>query len=192
MGDNQKPLPTQPSFIGHKVYLRPTTAEDITNVHYWNVQSEPQSMACRALIFRTATESVERFRKSEKSANDQSFTVIRKKDKVPLGLVRFFGYNQLNRSAELGLLIDPDEQKKGYGADALKVLCRYLFNFRGLNKVHAQTPIFNKGAIKLLEKLEFKKDATLRDHYFYNGEFHNGFIYSMLLCELHEWDPMGL
>jgi len=40
--------------------------------------------------------------------------------------------------------------------------------------------------VKLLETLGFKKDAVLRDHYFYNGEFHNGFIYSLLLFEL-DW-----
>lgn len=191
MADKQKSFPTQPSFVGQKVYLRPATAEDIANIHHWDVQGEPQSMSCHARILRTAGESAELFKKSENSTNDQRFTVVKKKDKMPVGLVRFFGYNQLNRSVELGLLIDPDEHKKGYGTDALKVLCRYLFNYRGLNKVYAQTAIFNKGAVKLLEKLRFKKDATLRDHYFYQGDFHHGLVYSMLLCELHEWDPMG-
>ena len=62
-------------------------------------------------------------------------------------------------------------------------MCRYLFKQCGLNKVYAQTAEFNEGAIKLLESLGFKRDATLRDHYFLNGRFHAGLIYSLLLFE---------
>ncbi|HQL24078.1 MAG TPA: GNAT family protein [candidate division Zixibacteria bacterium] len=77
-----------------------------------------------------------------------------------------------------------DEREKGYASDAMGVLCRYLFKFRGLNKVHAQTAEFNKGAIRLLGKLGFKRDGVLRDHYYHAGEFHAGYIYSLLAFEL--------
>lgn len=186
MAEKKPPLPAQPSLVGDKVYLRPTTAEDIVNMHHWSVLSEPQSMSSHARIIRTASEAAQLFKEAKRSSDVQGFAVVRKKDKIPVGMVRFFGLNQLNRSAELGLLIDPDEHRKGYGSDALKVLCRYLFRYRGLNKVYAMTAGFNTAAAALLESLQFKKDATLRDHYFYNGEFHPGFIYSLLLYEL-EW-----
>ena len=186
MTEKKPQLPTQPSLVGDKVYLRPTTAEDIVNMHHWSVQSEPQSLSCRALILRTASEKAQLFKEAKRSPDKQGFAVCRKKDKIPVGNVGFFDLNQLNRSAELGLLIDLDEQRNGYGSDALKVLCRYLFKYRGLNKVYAMTAGFNTAAAALLESLRFKKDATLRDHYFYNGEFHPGFIYSLLLFEL-EW-----
>ncbi|MCK4302214.1 MAG: GNAT family N-acetyltransferase [candidate division Zixibacteria bacterium] len=186
MAEKKTPLPAQPSLVGDKVYLRPVTAEDIVNMHYWSVQSEPQSMSSHPRIIRTASEEAQLFKEAKRSPDKQGFAVVRKKDKMPVGMVRFFDLNQLNRSAELGLLIDPDEHRKGYGSGALKVLCRYLFKYRGLNKVYAQTAGFNTATAALLESLRFKKDATLRDHYFYNGEFHVGFIYSLLLYEL-EW-----
>ncbi|MEW5995345.1 MAG: GNAT family protein, partial [Candidatus Zixiibacteriota bacterium] len=86
----------------------------------------------------------------------------------------------------LGVIIDPDERKKGYGKEALQILGRYLFSHRGLNKVYAQTAAFNEGAVALLESLGFKRDATLRNHYFYDGEFHAGYIYSLLAYEV-DW-----
>jgi len=100
-----------------------------------------------------------------------------------VGRVRFFDMNTQNRSAELGLLIDPDEQGKGYGLAALQLLCRFLIKSRGLNKVHAQTASFNKAAQALLKKAGFKLDGTLRHHYFYDGEYHNGLVYSLLAYE---------
>ena len=63
------------------------------------------------------------------------------------------------------------------------VLCRYLFRSRDLNKVHARTSSLNSGAVALLEKAGFKRDGTLRHHHFYEGEFHDSYIYSMLRFE---------
>ena len=100
-----------------------------------------------------------------------------------MGTIRFFHLNALNRSAEFGVIVDPDEQKNGIATEGIRILAEYLFLYRGLNKIYAQTGAFNKGAVKLLEKLGFKKDATLRQHYYYKGEFHDGFIYSLLRFE---------
>ncbi len=186
MVDKKAKYPTQPSLVGTKVYLRPGTAEDAANWRYWTLQSEPQAISCSPVPFLTPSEASEKFKSKEKSTSEQRFAVVKKDDQIPVGEVAFFNYNSLNRSAELGLLIDPDERKKGYGKEATQVLCRHLFKYRGLNKVYAQTASFNEAAIKLLETLSFKRDADLRDHYFYDSEFHNGVIYSLLLFEL-DW-----
>ncbi len=66
---------------------------------------------------------------------------------------------------------------------ALRLLSRFLFKTRGLNKVHAQTGSFNKAAQALLKKAGFKLDGTLRHHYFYDGEYHDGLVYSLLAYE---------
>ena len=183
MGDKKTKPVADPNLIGEKVYLRPATSDDIINMHHWAQQCSPASLSCHARPFGTAAEAAERYKKAEKTAWKERLAVVRIKDKTPVGLVSFFGYNHLNRSAELGLLIDPDEQKKGYGSDAIKIISRYLFHYRGLNKVHAQTAGFNKAATALLASLGFKRDAILRDHYYHDGEFHSGYIYSLLRFE---------
>ncbi len=179
----KKNLTTQPALIGNKVYLRPATAEDVANTYHWFLLGDPSSMTCRPLTVNTAAESAEAYKKAERSPDRQLFMVVRKKDNVPVGQIRFFDLNNLNRSAELGLLVDPDEQKKGVGSEAVKILCEYLFATRGLNKVYAQTGSFNAGAKALLESADFKLDGTLRRHYFYKGEYHDGLIYSLLAYE---------
>ena len=186
MADKKKSFPASPSLTGDKVFLKPATPEDEANTYHWMLLSEPQSLSCRPWVFTTASEVAERIKKAEKDTSRQRFMVIRKDDKTPVARVTYFDLNPLNRSAELGLIVDPDERRKGYGADALKVLARYLFRYRGLNKVYAQTAKFNVEAIALMESLGFKKDATLRDHYFYRGEFHHGLIYSLLQFEV-DW-----
>ena len=185
MAEKKSP-PVPPSLIGERVFLRPTTVEDIAGCHHWKLQSEPQSHSAFPIRVKSVAEAVEDFKKSTPSENREHFTVVRVSDKMPVGLVTYYDFNPLNRSAALGLIIDPDERKSGYGGEAVKLLSRYLFAYRGLNKVYGQTDEGNKAAVKLLEGLGFKKDATLRDHYFHDGEFRAGLIYSLVRYEL-DW-----
>ncbi|MFH1373261.1 MAG: GNAT family protein [bacterium] len=185
MADKKGKFATPEWLVGSKVYLRPATPEDVATFQYWSEQSNPEMLSCHAQPFLTPTQAAEKYKNREVSTSHQKFAVIRKDDQMLVGSVVFFNYNELNRSAELGLLIDPDERKNGHGKEALQLLASYLFKQRGLNKVYAQTAEPNEATVALLEGLGFKKDATLRDHYFFNSEFHNGVIYSLLLFELH-------
>lgn len=181
---DKKPVPADPNFIGRRVYLRPETPLDVESLWHWRMLSGLQTLSSRPMVFLTPAEAVERMKKVEKDAWSQRFGIVRKDDKQLVGAINMFNYNPLNRSIELGITVDPDERKNGYATDAIRVLCNYLFRFRGVNKVHAQTAEFNKGAVKLLEKLRFQRDGVLRDHYFHDGEFHAGYIYSLLAFEL--------
>ena len=184
MTDKKVNFPTQPTFVGKKVFLRPSTPEDVANFHHWFIQSEPQSQTVHPLPFLTVAEASERFKKSEKSNERQTFTIVSKEGKTPIGKISFFNYNTLNLSVELGILIDPDHRQQGHAKDAMLVLIKYLFRYRNLNKVYCETADFNTDAVQLLESLDFKKDGTLRNHHFYNGEFHDKFVYSLLRFEI--------
>jgi len=186
MTEKIKILDTPPSLIGEDIYFRSATDKDIANTYHWFLQCEPQFQTCRAHPFLSSLEAAEAYRKKEKSPDEQKFVLIRIKDKTPVGVINFFNLNNLNRSVEFGLMIDPEEQKKGYATEAVRILCNYMFNYRGLNKIYAQTAWFNKAAVNLLKKTGFKRDAVLRQHYFHNGEFYDGYIYSILRFEF-EW-----
>lgn len=186
MTEKKKTFATQPSLVGDKVYLRPETADDALNAQFWFLQSEPQSMSARPLMFISPAEASEKAKKREKSPDRERFTIVLTETNQPVGTVTFFNYNPLNRSAEMGILVDPDARRKGYGRQAMQLLIKYLFLYRGLNKVYAETAGFNKETIALLESLGFKKDGTLRDHHFYKGEFHPKLVYSFLRFEL-DW-----
>ncbi|MCK5346901.1 MAG: hypothetical protein KAR20_26010, partial [Candidatus Heimdallarchaeota archaeon] len=72
MTDKKVNFPTQPTFVGKKVFLRPSTPEDVANFHHWFIQSEPQSQTVHPLPFLTVAEASERFKKSEKSYERQT------------------------------------------------------------------------------------------------------------------------
>jgi ribosomal-protein-alanine N-acetyltransferase len=183
MSENKPEFPTPPGLVGKTVYLRPATAEDVANTFHWHLLCDPSMLSCRPHPFSTAADAAERYRKREPSADEQLFVIVALKEKTTVGVIRYFNWNNLNRSAELGLLVDPDQHRKGYGIEAVRLLTRYLFQMRDLNRVYACTSSLNKATVGLLEKAGFKRDGTLRHQYFHNGELHDGYIYSLLRFE---------
>ena len=184
MSEHKPEYPTSPGLVGKTVYLRPATAEDVANTYHWYLMSDPAAQSSRARAFITPGEAAENYRKKDKTADEQLFVIVTLKEKLPVGVIRYFNWNNLNRSAELGFLADPDRRRQGYTLEAVHLLTRYLFQMRDLNKVYANTSSLNKPAVGLLEKAGFKRDGTLRHQYFYNGEFHDGYVYSLLRFEL--------
>lgn len=179
----KKEYPAQPSFVGKKVYLRPETAEDAVRHLDWFIKSEPHSMTVHPLQFTCENDIAFRFKQMEKSPYKQAFAIMLTEDDSHIGKVAFFNYNDVNRSAELGILIDPLFRKQDYGKEALRLLISFLYEFRNLNKVYAETAEFNVPTVQLLESLGFHKDGVLRQHHYFNGEYYSKFVYSLLRFE---------
>ena len=88
------------------------------------------------------------------------------------------------RSGELSILIDPDKNGKGFGSAAIKELLKIAFLEYGLNCVHVEV-YGTTDRHKVFEKLGFNYDGTLRARKFWNGEFFDSRMYSMLAEEFN-------
>jgi len=186
MGTDNNDISTVPSLIGGKVILRPAVPDDINEAHHWLTQSDPDSVFPYVTRLISPAEAAEVFKQKPKDEMDITLSVANKKDEQPAGIVTSTNYNSLNRAIEVNVLIDPERRRKGLGKDALMTFSKYLFMQRGVNKVYAQVGDFNQAGIKLFESIGFKKDGTLRNHHFYEGEFHDSLLYSLLRFEL-DW-----
>lgn len=187
MNNDENPV-TFPILIGKKVFLRPMEPEDNRLTYPWFLASDPQSQSCHQVKVAGLEDVVEASRKREASDKEGSFVIVRRGDRVPVGKIRYFNLNLLNRTAEIGYLVNPAEQRKGYAREGLILLARFLFEKLDLNKIYAQTGAFNNASVALLRSLNFHQDATLREHHFYNGKVHDDFIFSLLRREFEVSD----
>lgn len=176
-------LPTVGELIGKNVYLRAAWPEDHETTYQWFLVSDPQAQTCHQIKIVSPAEYSERMRKREPQTDAADFIIVRIEDNQPVGKLRYFHLNMLNRSTELAFIISPDERKRGYAREGLMLLIKYLFSGLNLNKVYAQTASFNKASVKLLESLDFRLDATLRQHHYYKGDLYDDLIYSLLKFE---------
>ena len=184
MSDKKPVTSTPPSLVGEKLYLRPATASDIANTHHWYTLDQPERHCFEPQPLRSASDASESFKSGAKGAEQQTFVIVTRKQSDPVGLIGYCHVNWLNRSAEMSVIIDPEEKQKDHLAEASTLLCRHLFNYHGLNRVYVYLSELREDTIKQLKAAGFHEEGTLRQHHYFDGEFHDVTILSLLRFEL--------
>ena len=114
---------------------------------------------------------------------DTQWFLIEKKDGTKIGTVfHFLNGNYM----EIGYVLAPNERKKGYGSEAVKIIVDYLFLSKELVRVQAITGVDNSASRKVLEKAGFTKEGIIRKSAFIKGEWKDGCLYSILREEWKE------
>jgi [ribosomal protein S5]-alanine N-acetyltransferase len=104
----------------------------------------------------------------------------------------FIGWCSLNRwnpdyrSASLGYCFDAAAWGHGYATEAARVLLRWAFGTLDLNRVQAETDTRNVASARVLEKLGFVREGTLREDCVVNGEVSDSWVYGLIR---REWRP---
>ncbi|WP_435063204.1 GNAT family N-acetyltransferase [Halobaculum sp. EA56] len=91
-------------------------------------------------------------------------------DAEPVGIVGVNAPNETWGTAELGYMLDPDDWGNGYATDAAREACGYAFETRRLHKVYAKVFETNPASARVLEKVGFREEGTLRGEAFVDGE----------------------
>lgn len=103
-----------------------------------------------------------------------------------VGVVGLCYVDWVERFAEASIIIGPEYRGKGYGEWALKALCNYGFVDIGLHRIWAEIFSFNKGSIKLFEKIGFKHEGVAREKQFAYGRYHDSIMMGLLEKEWFE------
>jgi RimJ/RimL family protein N-acetyltransferase len=109
--------------------------------------------------------------------------IIEKKDGSKIGFIVHFHVLHLGtgtKQLEIGYTLVPSERGKGYGTEALEIMVDYLFLSKDIMRIQAQTDQRNAASQKILERVGFKKEGTLRKNFFMKGEWTDDYIYSIL------------
>lgn len=76
-----------------------------------------------------------------------------------------------NRVGEIGMMIGAPYRGRGYGTEALALLCRFAFGEMNLHKLKVSVFAFNKAAIRCYEKNGFQQEGVLREEVFRDGAY---------------------
>lgn len=111
------------------------------------------------------------------------FSIIIKESNEIIGSC---GYNSLdfeNEKAEIGYDIAKSFWGRGYASEAVSSLLDFAFSSLKLNRIEAKVDPENANSIKLLQKLNFTFEGTLRKYEKVEGKFNNLNIYSKLISD---------
>ena len=76
-----------------------------------------------------------------------------------------------NRVAELGIMIGTPYRGRGYGSEAMALLCDFCFKEMNLHKLKVSVFAFNEAAIRCYEKNGFVREGLCRREIFRDGAY---------------------
>lgn len=170
--------------VGKKIELRPMTKDIFKNLHPWMNDHRSRRLARHVLpVLEETTAFWIQEGKPAPSGVVMGIWTKSQQDlpSINIGFVSIFNIDWINRNGELGInLPNPSYWGQGYGQEAVKLMCQFSFTELNLEKVTAHVLEINIGSQKCMERNEFSKDGTLRNHVFVDGKYENMTIFSIL------------
>ena len=108
------------------------------------------------------------------------FSVVAVQDCELVGEALLWGVDQHNRLAHLGLALRPSFRGRGWSVEVLRLLCRYGFDVRGLNRLQLETAADNRPMIAAATRAGFELEGTLRQATWILGNFVDTVIMGLL------------
>ncbi|MGE5226904.1 MAG: GNAT family N-acetyltransferase [Planctomycetaceae bacterium] len=84
---------------------------------------------------------------------------------------------------ELGISLFPEARGKGLGTEALRTICRYLFDEEGFARVQLSTDVENAAMRGAAERAGFTYEGALRGFWLVGDEAHDYAMYGRTLAD---------
>jgi RimJ/RimL family protein N-acetyltransferase len=80
----------------------------------------------------------------------------------------------------MGYCLDDSAWGHGYATESGRALLQWAFDSLELNRVQAETDTRNAASARVLEKLGFVREGTLREDCVVNGEVSDSWVYGLI------------
>jgi ribosomal-protein-alanine N-acetyltransferase len=180
-------LPT-PALQTARLRLRPFTDADAdalfalhSNAHvlrYWD--SPPWTEPARAERF------IATCRQLAEEGTGARLAIDGVADGVFLGWCSLTRWNADHRSASLGYCLSDAAWGHGYATEAAHGLLQWAYDTLDLNRVQAEADTRNVASARVLEKLGFVREGTLREDCIVDGVVSDSWVYGLIR---REWQP---
>ena len=116
---------------------------------------------------------------------NETFAFAIVSDKKVIGSIGAFRQENIHRqTAELGYCIAEEYWGKGIMTDAVKQICKYVFDKSDIIRIFAEQFAYNTASCRVLEKAGFQYEGTLRSNAVKKGKIIDMKMYSLLKTEI--------
>ena len=178
---------TTPTLRTARLLLRPFTEGDTDAIYalmsnayvlrYWD--APPWSERTRADRF------IARCKAMEQEGSGVRLAIERTADWVFIGWCAFMEWNPNYRSGMIGYCLDNTAWGHGFATEAAGAVLQWAFGTLDLNRVQSGADTRNRASERVLEKLGFVREGTLREDCIVNGEVSDDSVYGLLR---REWE----
>jgi len=168
-----------------RLFLRKLTPE-VYDYIYSNYTDEECMLHLGLSSHEELEKEKERYEKGL-SAYDRTFVIFQlviKESQEIIGMTGFVRFYPDHSRAELGYAMSKEEHKnKGYMFEATERIVQYGFESMNLNRMEALSGSNNIPSLKIIDKLGFKKEGHLKEHYCRGGIVEDSLIFALLKSE---------
>ncbi len=139
---------------------------------------------------KEAKDMVENFKDFNYDSGRIMFTIENLEGEI-VGGINLNSIDERNGTFSIGMQIDRDHRGKGYGTDAMKIVLRYAFNERRLNKYCGSVLENNTASEKMLKKLGCTQEGIRRQMVYTRGKFMDEILFGLTSEEFGEREKQG-
>ena len=164
-----------------RVNLAPVEVDDLETIRSWRNNPNIQKYLREYRLF-SKTQKVEWYNSIVTNNKFEMFLIRDNQTCEAVGVSGLTYIDWVNRHADLHIYTGKQELwiDDLYCPNAMKLMLNYAFKSLNLNKVWAEIYEIDSKKIDFFKRNNFKVDATLREHYYYNGKYYNSHILSLL------------
>ena len=168
---------------GERVRLELLRPDDFDALYA--IQADPE--VCRSLLYEPRSpervhEVLERDAAATRLADAEDFVqpAIRDGSGRLIGTMYFKLSSLEDKTGEIGWLLDPRFQGRGYAREAAALLLDLAFGELGLHRVYAELDPRNDASVALCLRLGMRHEAHFREHMWFKGDWADTGIYGIL------------
>ena len=178
-------IPSSP-LKGKLVILKPLSEKDLSRVQQWSQNAELRKMTGQVSAY-TPTTVKQWYQELSDDPDRVWFTIVTKKDNRVIGEAGLLRMNSAWKCTDMGIIIgEKDAWRQGYGTDTGRILLHYVFDVLRFHRIGVGIVGFNSVALRFWAKLGFKQEGVSRDGYYYNNQFSDFIMMSILEDEYRQ------
>ena len=128
-----------------------------------------------------------RCKQMEEEGIGARLAIERTTDRMFIGWCSLMNWDPEYRSAMLGFCLDEPAWGQGFATEAASALLGWAFDTLDLNRVQSEAGTRNAASDRVLQKLGFLREGTLRENCIVDGEVSDSWVYGLLR---REWELM--
>lgn len=179
-----------PTLTSERLVLRPFA--DADGDALFTLQSDPHVLRYWDSPPWVDRSSIERFmagcREMAENGTGARLAIDRVIDSTFIGWITFNSWNPDFRSASLGYCLSESAWGNGYATEAAQAVLQWSFDTLDLNRVQAEADTRNTSSARVLEKLGFVLEGTLREDCIVNKVVSDSWVYGLLR---RDWEALS-
>lgn len=152
----------------------------VTRYLNWGPQSRDQ---VRGLL-----ERIKPMTALDESSDATRLAAVVRHSRAVVGDFSLWRTSREHAQGEIGFVVHPDHQRRGYATEACAALLRLGFEQLGLHRIVGRADARNTASIGVMERLGMRREAHLRENEIIKGEWTDEVICAVLV---HEWKRPG-